>query len=134
MVPNVHSRVCMPWRRSSNLLRVGVVGVVMTCGTAQPAAERRPLEIRVAPVRSPAPTDLVVQAFIERDSRNRAVTFTVESPAFYGSSTTHLDGAQSPRTVEVRFRKVPRGAYQVRVTLIDADGESTYASALMDIL
>lgn len=116
-------------------LRVtALTGVVLMCAAHQPMAEERPVVIRVLPVRSPAPTDLVVQAFIERDSRNRAVSFTVDSPAFYGRSTADLDGEQSPRTMQVRFRQVPAGEYQVQVTLTRADGESTRESVLMEIL
>lgn len=75
------------------------------------------------PLRGRPPTDLVVQAFIAPDPRNRSVTFVIDSARMYASSTAELEGDRAPRTKEVRFRAVPSGEYEVRVTLVGSDGE-----------
>jgi hypothetical protein len=79
-------------------------------------------DARVYPPIAFAPCNVLVQAFIEPDVRNRSVEFVVDSEAFYTSSTVQLDGDQAPRTKEVMFRRLPAGIYQVRVTLIGTDG------------
>ena len=120
--------------RGSQILRVAVIAAaVMICSAPQPIAEQRPLVIRVLPPGRLAPTDLVVQAFVERNPRNRAVKFTVDSPAFYGSSTKALDGDQAPRALDVRFREVPAGPTLVQVTLIGATGDVAYDQVEMVI-
>ena len=92
--------------------------------TTPPLAASEPLTARVSPpVSAPAPRDVVVRALIEPDVRNRAVEFVAESTAIYASSTMELDSDRAPRLQEVRFRELPAGRYEIRVTLMGADGE-----------
>jgi hypothetical protein len=102
---------------------LGVIGLWILAAGVQPGANEKALIVRVLPIRGPAPTDLVVQAFIARDERNRAVTFVLDSEAYYGSSTSELQGDRAPRTQEVRFRQVPAGEYRVMVHLMGDNGE-----------
>jgi hypothetical protein len=51
------------------------------------------------------------------------VEFVLESTAFYASSTMQLDSDRAPRLKEARFRELPAGRYEIRVTLMGADGE-----------
>jgi hypothetical protein len=88
-----------------------------------PAAAGEAVRARVNPTAGLAPCDIVIQAFIEPHALNRAVSFIVDSGTFYSRSVAELDGDRSPRTKEVRFRMLPAGSYQVRVTLIGSDGE-----------
>jgi hypothetical protein len=92
------------------------------------------LVVRVLPIIGRAPTDIVVQAFIDRDARNRTVTFIVDSEEFYGSSTYDLDGERAPRTKEVRFKRLPAGFYLVRVVLSGPDGERARADINVPVL
>ena len=46
-----------------------------------------------------------------------------ESPEFYRSSETQLDGERAPRTAIFEFRALPRGTYQVRAVLKGVDGD-----------
>ena len=97
------------------LLMLAVVGPLR--------ADEKVLEIRVLPVRGRAPTDLIIQAFISPDTRNRSVVFVIDSRELYASSSAALEADRAPRTTQVRFRGVPEGEYQVRVTLVGSDGE-----------
>ncbi len=82
-----------------------------------------PLEARVYPVEASAPADVLVEAIVEPDGRNRSIEFVVDSGTFYSSHMVDLDGNRSARTQEARFRRLPAGTYEIRVTLRDADGE-----------
>jgi len=134
MVSNLHCGTRMSNYWCSRTFRIAVfAAAALVVSVQQPSAEQRPLVIRVMPLRGLAPIDLVVQGFIERNPRNRAVRFTVDSPGFYGSSTTALDGEQSPRAMEVRFRQVPAGEYRVEASLIGAMGEVAYDVLEMEV-
>ncbi len=98
-----------------------VLAAALLAAAAPSTGGEKVLDVRVAP--GPAPKDLVIQAFIERDPRNRALQFVVDSGDFYGSSTSELEGDRAPRAQEARFRRVPGGEYQVIVRLMSADGE-----------
>lgn len=78
---------------------------------------------RVRPNVAFAPSDVVIQAVIEPNVLNRSVTFVADSGTYYASSLANLDGDQAPRITEVRFRTLPEGYYEVRVTLFGAEGE-----------
>ena len=83
-----------------------------------------PLVARVSPKAvGTAPRDVFVRAYIEPDIRNRSLEFVVDSGNFYASSTVQLDRDRAPRLKEVRFRELPAGRYEIRVTLAGADGE-----------
>jgi len=88
-----------------------------------PTAGNETLAGRVRPSFGVAPADVIVQAFIEPNALNRSVTFVVDSENFYSSSVVELDGERAPRAKEVRFRMLPAGSYEVRLTLIGSDGE-----------
>jgi hypothetical protein len=97
-------------------------------------AEEKALEIRVLPVRGRAPTDLIVQAFISPDARNRSLVVVIDSPEMYASSSADLEAERAPRTTQVRFRGVPGGEYQVRVTLVGSDGERAQQVLVVNVL
>ncbi len=92
------------------------------------------LEARVYPLLAFAPCDVVVQAFIEPDTRNRSIEFILDSESLYTSSTVDLDGDRAPRTKEVRFRSLPAGVYQARVRLNGANGERGSAVRRVDVI
>lgn len=98
-----------------------------------PVAGGGALTARVRPSAALAPSDVVIQAFIEPHALNRSVTFVVDSGAFYSSSVAELDGDRAPRAKEVRFRMLPAGSYEVRLTLMGADGERGYFSDRLNL-
>ena len=109
------------------LRRLGLCASIVAMGW--PAGAGQPLAARVVTNAGIAPCDIVIQVFIESDAHNRAVKIEIESETFYTSSTADLEGAQAPRTKQVRFRMLPAGSYDVRVTLIGNEGaRGFYAS------
>src|SRR5262245_18564600 len=98
------------------LHRVALFAAVIAFGSQ--VTGREAIAIRVAPSMGLAPCDVVVQAFIEPNEHNRSVAVEIESTNFFTSSEAGLDGDRAPRSKEVRFRNLPAGVYQVRVTLI----------------
>lgn len=88
-----------------------------------PVGGEEPLRGRVRPSYGIAPSDVVIQAFIEPNPLNRSVTFVVDSGSFYSSSVAELDGDRAPRSKEIRFRMLPAGSYEVRLTLTGTEGE-----------
>jgi hypothetical protein len=90
---------------------------------ALPAEGGNALEARVYLSSAFAPSDVVITAFIEPDARNRVVEFVVDSGEFFSSSMAELDGDRAPRQKRVIYRRLPAGAYEIRVTLIGIDGE-----------
>jgi len=104
--------------------RIALCAVVVAIGC--PAAGGEALTGRVRPNFGPAPSDVVVQAFIEPNALNRLVTFVVDSGTFYTSSVAELVGERAPRAKEARFRMLLAGSYEVRLTLTGSDGERGY--------
>jgi hypothetical protein len=88
-----------------------------------PAAADEALDGRVSPRTGFAPSDVIIQAYIEPSHLNRSVSFVVDSGDFYANSIVELDGDRAPRIKEVRFRMLPAGAYEVSVTLLGTNGE-----------
>jgi hypothetical protein len=113
-----HGLSKMP-RRVPTIMALSAVIVV----SRWPAAAGQALAARVMPTVSKAPSDVVIQAFVEPDTRNRSLSFVIDSGAFYTSSVAELEGDRAARVKEVRFRMMPAGSYQVRVTLLGVDGE-----------
>ena len=76
----------------------------------------------------------MIQAFIQPDARNRAVSFEIDSDAFYTKSVAELEGAQAARIKQVTFQSVPAGSYEVRVTLLGTNGELVVVIAQLTLL
>jgi hypothetical protein len=110
---------------------MGLCALVVAIGW--PAAAGEPLTVRVITSSRLAPSDVVIQAFIESDSRNRGVSFEVDSGAYYTSSEAELEGAEAPRTKQVRFRMLPAGSYAVRVTVFGPEERLARVLAKVDL-
>ena len=80
------------------------------------------LALKVSPVVSFAPANLVVRATVEANAENRSIEIVAESVDFYRSSLIQLDGDRAPRTSMFEFRSLPTGNYQVRGILRDVSG------------
>jgi hypothetical protein len=102
---------------------LSVLLAAASCSALAAQGAGSPLVARIMPVGCTAPCDILVQAFIEPHASNRSVEFLIDSGAVYSSSTVELDGDRAPRSKEVRFREMPAGDYEIRVTLMGTDGE-----------
>ena len=106
--------------------RVMVYGTCLLTLAVAPTtfvAAKDPLSIRVSPAVSFAPANLVIQTRIDPDSHNRALEVVAECGDFYRSSTVQLEGDRAPKTTSFEFRSLPPGEYEVRASVIGADGQ-----------
>jgi len=85
------------------------------------AGER--LTLKVSPAVAFAPANLIVRTMILADADNRAVEIVAESEDFYRSSEIQLEGEKAARTTMFEFRNLPPGTYEVRASLLGANGE-----------
>ncbi len=105
--------------------RLTLLGVwLCAAGAVVDGADR--LTIRVSPTISSAPAMVTVRAFVEADADNRSLDIIAESRDFYTSSQVTLNGADSPRMSEIRFRSLPEGTYEVTVVLMGSRGRRAF--------
>lgn len=92
--------------------------------SALPLGAGQRLTLKVSPAVSFAPANLIVRATIVADADNRAVEIVAESDDFYRSSQIQLEGERAAHTNMFEFRSLPPGTYEVRASLVGADGRS----------
>jgi len=100
--------------------------VIVICGligtAVLPAAGREPLAIDVSPAVAFAPANVRIRTRIEPNPDNRRITVVADGAAFYRSSEMQLDGEQAPKVIELWFRDVPGGDYEIYAILTDSVG------------
>ena len=84
------------------------------------AGER--LTIAVFPLKSFAPTNLMVRVHVPPDDANRELEVSADSGEYYRSSRIQLDGKDAPRSITLEFPRLPEGEYEIRGALIDSAG------------
>ena len=87
------------------------------------AGAEAPLTIRVSPLKSFAPANLVVRTRVEPDARNRAIEVVAESGEFFRSSVIEVEGDRAAKTRTFEFRSLPPGDYEVMVAVLGIDGK-----------
>src|SRR4030095_15531721 len=103
----------------------GTCLLTMALAPATFVTAREPLSIRVSPAVAFAPANLIIQTRIDPDAYNRALEVVAESEDFYRSSTVPLEDDRAPKTTRFEFRSLPPGEYEVRESVIGADGHTT---------
>lgn len=101
------------------ILITGVLGLL----AVSPVGAGERLTMRVSPQMATAPATLVVHVVAEQNAANRALQIQLDSADYYRSSLLRLDGDDAARTTRVEYNGVPGGTYEVRVTLLGADGK-----------
>ena len=100
--------------------------VFAVCGligmSVLPAGSGQPLTLALSPVHSFAPATVRIRARIEPNADNRLLTIVADGPNFYRSSEMQLDGEEAPKTVELWFREVPAGDYEVSAIVTTTSG------------
>ncbi len=91
-----------------------------------------PVRIAVSPMRSFAPSTLVVRVIVEPSAHNRVLEVVADGPDFYRSSDTQLAGQEGPSVIHLQFRNVPGGDYAVAAIVRDGSGRPL-ASAQRDV-
>ena len=106
--------------------RAMVCGMCLFSTTVAPTTfvtAKDSLSIRVSPAVAFAPANLIIQTRIDPDAYNRALEVVAESQEFYRSSTIQLEGDRAPKTTRFEFQSLPPGEYEVRASVIGADGQ-----------
>ena len=100
-----------------------------------PAGSGQPLTLALSPVHAFAPATVRIRARIEPNVENRLLTIVADGPNFYRSSEMQLDGEEAPKTVELWFREVPAGDYEVSAILTTtSDRRRVTARSSMTVL
>jgi hypothetical protein len=99
---------------------LAVCGLIATA--ALPLNGGEPLTIAVSPAVAFAPATVRVRARIEPNADNRRLTVVADGVAHYRSSEVQLEGEHSPKTIEMSFRGIPGGEYEVYAILTDSVG------------
>src|SRR5262249_49170777 len=128
----VFSPVCTPRRGAAVASLEGKGGtagmrkVFVICGligtAVLPASGREALTLAVSPAIAFAPATVKIRARIEPSADNRCLTVVADGVALYRSSEVQLDGEQAPKTIELSFRDMPGGEYEVYAILSDTMG------------
>ena len=80
------------------------------------------MTMTVTPRQGFAPSPLRIRVHIEPSAENRSLTIATDSGEFYRSSEIPLEGDRAPRTIELEFRDVPEGEYDVVCIVKDGAG------------
>jgi hypothetical protein len=65
-----------------------------------------------------------LKVLVARDDKNRVLTWEVDGPSYYRSSTMELDGASAPRSYFFTMRELPAGEFEVRAIVRRADNST----------
>jgi hypothetical protein len=95
----------------------------MLAGAGRVGSAQDDLSIRVTPRQAFAPVNLRIVATISPSADNRSLVIVADSGEFYRSSQIPLEGTDAPRIVNVEFRGVPGGNYQVSGILMNNRGK-----------
>lgn len=95
--------------------------VLLVAGVRSGSADNA-ISMRVSPKQAFAPVNLRVSVTIEPSADNRSVIIVADSDQFYRSSQIPLEGELAPRTINVEFKGIPGGEYEVSGTLVNSRG------------
>jgi hypothetical protein len=70
---------------------------------------------------------------VERNDANRMLTWEIDGPSYYRSSTIQLDGASSPRNWFFRAENLPEGDFVVRATVRRNNNSESIAQATISV-
>ena len=95
---------------------------------AMPVSGGDRMTMTVTPAVALAPSPLRVRVRIEPSDENRSLIVAADSSGFYRSSEIQLDGERAPKTIEVEFREVPEGEYDILGIVKDGAGHQRFAA------
>jgi len=102
-------------------MRIWLCGLCVAVALPVSGGER--MTMTVTPAQAHAPSPLRMRIRIEPSDENRLLTVTADSGEFFRSSDVQLEGARAPRTIELEFREVPEGDYEITGTVKDGAGQ-----------
>jgi hypothetical protein len=91
---------------------LSLIAVVFVGGTLMSAEE--PISMTVRPAVASTSSATQIRVMVPRNERNRALTWQVDGPGYFRSSTMDLDGAKAPATFTFVARNLPEGEVEIR--------------------
>lgn len=99
------------------------LAILIAASAGQGATER--LALRVTPNVSSAPSTVIINATVAKNSANRFLAIEADSGSFYRSSEIQLDGDRAPLVTQVFLKNLPSGEYTIAAELRDNMGGRT---------
>lgn len=93
-----------------------------------------PLTVSIYPTVAVARGEAHLRIVVERNDQNRALSWEVDGPGYYRSSTAQLEGADAPRNWFFAVKDLTPGNYVVRATLKRNNNSESVASTQMRVL
>jgi hypothetical protein len=94
---------------------------------ANPLKADTPIAVSVYPTIAVARGTAQLRVLIEPNDANRALTWEVDGPSYYRSSTTQLDGTAAPKSWFFFVHDLPEGEYDVRATVVRSNNSESMA-------
>jgi hypothetical protein len=101
-------------------MKIWLCGLCMA--VALPVSGGDQMTMTVTPAQAFAPSPLRVRVRVEPNPENRSLTIVADSGTFYRSSEIPLEGDRAPKTIELEFRSVPQGEYDIISVVKDSTG------------
>jgi hypothetical protein len=106
------------------LFSVALVGSLIA---ANPLSADAPISVSVWPTIAVARGNAQLRVLVERNDANRTLTWEVDGPGYYRSSTTQLDGTAAPKSWFFFVHDLPEGEYDVRATVTRSNSSQSMA-------
>jgi len=113
---------------------VALIALCAGLGTPVCLTAKDPIAVSVWPVNVITGGMARLKVIVERNDLNRAMTWEVDGPGYYRSSTKQLEGAESPRNYMSEVRDLPEGEFEVRATVRRADKSESIATCRILVL
>jgi len=81
---------------------------------AAPLVAEEPITVSVWPAVAVARGTARLKVFVERNESNRMLSWEVDGPNYYRSSSEEIDGAAAPRTWMFEVHDLPEGEFAIR--------------------
>ena len=103
-------------------------------GTSALAVRADPITASVTPAITVSRGSTWLRILVERNDLNRMLTWEVDGPEYYRSSSVELDGAESPRSYQVLVKDLPAGEFVIRAAVIRADKSESVARCRLTVM
>jgi hypothetical protein len=101
---------------------------------AKPLTADEPITVSVYPTVAVARGNAQLRVLVERNHANRSLSWEVDGPSYYRSSTMQLDGTAAPKSWFFFVRDLPEGEYAVRATVTRSNDSQSMAMSKIVVL
>ena len=102
-------------------MRIWLCGLCVAVALPVSGGDR--MAMVVTPAYALAPSPLRVRIRIEPSAENRSLMVSADSVECYRGSEIPLEGERAPKTIDLEFRDVPEGVYEIVAIVRDGAGQ-----------